>query len=178
MKLFAVSICIIILSACAAKTTSFLEHESSSTAMPNQDVETDNNIEKYKYQLEDKLFTVSKKIMHYESETARAKSYKRMKRFIGYIQKEIDKSLEIIDEYKEKSNDENYQNHIEYVKCTYNATKSSYKYMEAVIVSEQENQYIKHLDKFREKLRNDAASLFLKDMEKCEKIKNFYIEKQ
>ena len=47
MKLFAVSICIIILSACAAKTTSFLEHESSSTAMPNQDVETDNNIEKY-----------------------------------------------------------------------------------------------------------------------------------
>ena len=101
-----------------------------------------------------------------------------MKRFIGYIQKEIDKSLEIVDEYKEKSNDKSYQNHIEYVKCTYNATKSSYKYMEAVIVSEQENQYIKHLDKFREKLRNDAASLFLKDMEKCEKIKNFYIEKQ
>lgn len=178
MKLFAFAVCIIILSACAAKTTSFLEYESSSTAVPDNNMETDNNLEKYKYQLEDKLFAVSKNIMHYEAETAKAKSYKRMKRFIGYIQKEIDKSLEIIDEYKEKSNDESYQNHIEYVKCTYNATKSSYMYMEAVIKSEQENQYIKHLDKFREKLRNDAASLFLKDMEKCEKIKNFYIEKR
>ena len=178
MKLFAVSICVIILSACAAKPSSFLEHESSSTAMPDKNVETDNNIEKYKYQLEDKLYTVSKKIMHYESETAKAKSYKRMKRYIGYIQKELDKSLEIIDEYKEKSSYESYQNHIEYVKCTYNATKSSYKYMETVIKSEQENQYIKHLDKFREKLRNDAASVFLKDMEDCEKIRGFYIEKQ
>ena len=46
--------------------------------------------------------------------------------------------------------------------------------MESVIKSEQENQYIKYLDKFREKLRNDTVAIFLKDMEKCEKIRNIY----
>ena len=97
-----------------------------------------------------------------------------MVRFIGYIKKELDKSLEIIDEYQKKSDNAEYQNHIEYVKCTYLVTKSSYLYMESVIKSEQENQYIKYLDKFKEKLRNNTAAIFLKDMEKCEQIKNIY----
>ena len=43
-------------------------------------------------------------------------------------------------------------------------------YMESVIKSEQENQYIKYLDKFREKLRNDTAAIFLKDMENAKKL--------
>ena len=112
--------------------------------------------------------------MEDEAEIAKALSYKRMLRYIGYIKKELDKSLEIIDEYNEKSDNAEYQKHIEYVKCTYLVTKSSYLYMESVIKSEQENQYIKYLDKFREKLRNDTAAIFLKDMEKCEKIRNIY----
>ena len=95
-------------------------------------------------------------------------------RFIGYIKKELYKSLEIIDEYQKKSDNAEYQSHIEYVKCTYLVTKSSYLYMESVIKSEQENQYIKYLDKFKEKLRNNTAAIFLKDMEKCEQIKNIY----
>lgn len=112
--------------------------------------------------------------MDNELEIAKAISYKRMIRYIGYIKKELDTSLEIIDDYIEKSDDKEYLNHIEYLKCTYIVIKSSYMYMEAVIKSEQENQYIKHLDKFREKLRNDTASLFLKDMRKCEQIRNIY----
>lgn len=166
-----------ILSSCAAKeNTSFLQQESTRTDTVADHTETDNNIEKYKYQLEDKLFVISRNIMEYETEIAKALSYKRMLRYIGYIKKELDKSLEIIDEYNEKSDNAEYKQHIEYVKCTYLVTKSSYLYMESVIKSEQENQYIKYLDKFREKLRNDTAGVFLKDMEKCEKIRDIYIK--
>ncbi len=151
-----------------------MQHESKSTDIKAEYTETDNNIEKYKYQLEDKLFLITKNIMEDEKEITKAISYKRMVRFIGYIKKELDKSLEIIDEYQKKSDNAEYQNHIEYVKCTYLVTKSSYLYMESVIKSEQENQYIKYLDKFKEKLRNNTAAIFLKDMEKCEQIKNIY----
>ena len=163
MKYLSVFACFIFLASCAANnTTSFLQHESTSTDTVAEHAETDNNIEKYKYQMED------------EAEIAKALSYKRMLRFIGYIKKELDKSLDIIDDYQKKSDNAEYQKHIEYVKCTYLVTKSSYLYMESVIKSEQENQYIKYLDKFREKLRNDTAAIFLKDMEKCEKIRNIY----
>lgn len=176
MKYLSVFVCLILFSSCAAKNNgaSFLQQESTSTDTVAEHTETDNNIEKYKYQLEDKLYLISKDIMEDETEIAKALSYKRMVRFIGYIQKELDKSIKIIDEYQKKSDDTEYQKHIEYVKCTYLVTKSSYLYMEAVIKSEQENQYIKYLDKFKEKLRNDTAAIFLKDMEKCEKIRNIY----
>lgn len=175
MKYLSVFICFIFLVSCAASnTSSFLQHESTSTDTVAEHAETDNNIEKYKYQLEDKLFIISKNIMENEAEIAKSLSYKRMLRFIGYIQKELDKSLDIIDKYQKKSNDAEYQKHIEYVKCSYLVTKSSYLYMESVIKSEQENQYIKYLDEFREKLRTDTAAIFLKDMEKCEKIRNIY----
>lgn len=175
MKYLSVFACFIFLASCAANnTTSFFQHESTSTDTVAEHAETDNNIEKYKYQLEDKLFVISKNIMEDEAEIAKALSYKRMLRFIGYIKKELDKSLDIIDDYQKKSDNAEYKKHIEYVKCTYLVTKSSYLYMESVIKSEQENQYIKYLDKFREKLRNDTAAIFLKDMEKCEKIRNIY----
>ena len=176
MKYLSIFVCTILLISCAAKNNkpSFLQQESTSTDTMAEHTETDNNLEKYKYQLEDKLYLISKKIIENEAEIAKALSYKRMVRFIGYIKKELDKSLEIIDEYQKKSDNIEYQKHIEYVKCTYLVTKSSYLYMEAVIKSEQENQYIKYLDKFREKLRNNTAAIFLKDMEKCEKIRNIY----
>lgn len=176
MKYVSVFVCFIILSSCAAKNneSSFLQQKSTSTNTVAGHTETDNNIEKYKYQLEDRLFLISKNIMKDEAEIAKALSYKKMVRFIGDIKKELDKSLEIIDEYQKKSNNAEYQKHIEYVKCTYIVTKSSYLYMESVIKSEQENQYIKYLDKFKEKLRNDMAAVFLKDMEKCEEIRNIY----
>ncbi len=175
MRYLYVFVCFIFLSSCAVKNdSSFLQHESTRIDTVAEHAETDNNIEKYKYQLEDKLFVISKNIMEDEAEIAKALSYKRMLRYIGYIKKELDKSLEIIDEYNEKSDNAEYRKHIEYVKCTYIVTKSSYMYMESVIKSEQENQYIKYLDKFREKLRNDTATVFLKDMEKCEKIRNIY----
>ena len=176
MKYLSVSACFIVLSKKKKKnnTASFLQHESKSTDIKAEYTETENNIEKYKYQLEDKLFLITKNIMEDEKEITKALSYKRMVRFIGYIKKELDKSLEIIDEYQKKSDNAEYQSHIEYVKCTYLVTKSSYLYMESVIKSEQENQYIKYLDKFKEKLRNNTAAIFLKDMEKCEQIKNIY----
>lgn len=176
MKYLSVFACFIVLSSCAAKNDkpSFLQQESKSTNTVAEHTETDNNVEKYKYQLEDKLFLISKNIMKDEAEIVKALSYKRMLRFTGYIKKELDKSLEVIDEYQKKSDDTGYQKHIEYVKCTYLVTKSSYLYMESVIKSEQENQYIKYLDKFKEKLRNDMAAIFLKDIEKCEKIRNIY----
>ncbi len=176
MKCLSIFVCLILLSSCVVKNneSSFLQHESTITDTVAEQTETDNNIEKYKYQLDDKLFLISKNIMEDETEIAKALSYKRIVRFIGYIKKELDKSLEIIDEYQKKSDNAEYQKHIEYVKCTYLVTKSSYLYMESVIKSEQEHQYIKYLDKFKEKLRNDTAAIFLKDMEKCEQIKNIY----
>ena len=121
MKYLSVSACFIVLSSCAAKnnTASFLQHESKSTDIKAEYTETENNIEKYKYQLEDKLFLITKNIMEDEKEITKALSYKRMVRFIGYIKKELDKSLEIIDEYQKKSDNAEYQSHIEYVKCTY-----------------------------------------------------------
>ena len=178
MKCLSIFVCLILLSSCAAKNnkSSFLQHESTSTDTMAEQTETDNNIEKYKYQLDDKLFLISKNIMEDEAEIAKALSYKGMVCFIGCIKKELDKSLEIIDEYQKKSDNADYQKHIEYVKCTYLVTKSSYLYMESVIKSEQENQYIKYLDKFKEKLRIDTAAIFLKNMEKCEQIKNIYIK--
>lgn len=176
MKCLSIFVCLILLSSCAVKNneSSFLQYESTSSNTVAEQTKTDNNIEKYKYQLDDKLFLISKNIMEDETEIAKALSYKRIVRFIGYIKKELDKSLEIIDEYQKKSDSAEYQKHIEYVKCTYLVTKSSYLYMEAVIKSEQEHQYIKYLDKFKEKLRNDTAAIFLKDMEKCEQIRNIY----
>lgn len=176
MKYLYILACFIVLSACAAKnnSSSVLQQESTSTDTSSEHIETDNNVEKYIYQLEDKLYLVSQKIMEYEAEITKAESYKRMLRYLGYIEKELDKSLAIIDNYKQKSESEFYQQHILYVQCVYNATKSSYLYMESVIKSEQENQYIKYLDEFRIKIRNDAGTIFLKDMEKCNKISSIY----
>ena len=92
MKYLSVSACFIVLSSCAAKnnTASFLQHESKSTDIKAEYTETENNIEKYKYQLEDKLFLITKNIMEDEKEITKALSYKRMVRFIGYIKKELE----------------------------------------------------------------------------------------
>ena len=51
MKYLSVFACFIFLASCAANnTTSFLQHESTSTDTVAEHAETDNNIEKYKYQ--------------------------------------------------------------------------------------------------------------------------------
>ena len=156
---------------CAKNKTFSIQNESSSKTAKVDNKEVDNNIEKYKYQLEDKLYLISLEIMEDEEDISKAPSYKRMLRFIGYIKKKLEKSFSIIEEYSQKSSNAEYQRHIKYVECTYKAINSSYLYMESFIQSEMENQYIKRLDIFKEKLRANTSSVFIKDMEKCEKIK-------
>ena len=115
---------------CAKNKTFSIQNESSSKTAKVDNKEVDNNIEKYKYQLEDKLYLISLEIMEDEEEISKAPSYKRMLRFIGYIKKKLEKSFSIIEEYSQKSSNAEYQRHIKYVECTYKAINLSYLYME------------------------------------------------
>ena len=171
MKTFAIILTIFLTVSCAKHTAFNIQNESSNKTAKVNSKKVDNNAEKYKHYLEDNLYLISMDIMKDEVEITNALSYKRMLRYVGYIKEKLNKSFEVIERYRKRSSDDDYQQYIKYVDCTHKAIYASYEYMETFIKSEQEKQTIKQLDKFKEKMRADTSKLFMKDMEKCEKIR-------
>lgn len=171
MRTFAIILTIFLTLSCAKHTAFNIQNESSSKTAKVNSKKVDNNAEKYKHYLEDNLYLISMDIMKDEVEITNALSYKRMLRYVGYIKEKLNKSFEVIERYRKRSSDDDYQQYIKYVDCTYKAIYASYEHMESFIKSEQEKQTIKQLDEFKEKMRADTSKLFMKDMEKCEKIR-------
>lgn len=171
MRVSAIILTILLAVSCAKHTAFNIQNESSSKTAKVNSKKVDNNAEKYKHYLEDNLYLISMDIMKDEIEITNAPSYEHMLRYIGYIKGKLHKSFEVIEKYRKRSSDDDYQKYITYVDCTYKAIYASYEYMESFINAEQENQTIKQLHEFKENMRANTSKHFMDDMKKCEKIR-------
>ena len=170
-KIFAIILTAFFTLSCAKNNAYTIKNESSSKTAKVDKKKVDNRVERYKHYLEDNLYLISLEIMQDEIEITKSNSYKRMLKYVASIKTKLAKSFAVIERYRKRSDDAEYQKHIAYVNCTYISIAASYDYMEFVIKKEQKKQTIKDLDKFKDKLRANTSKLFMKDMKKCEKIR-------
>ena len=112
MRTFAIILTIFLTVSCAKHTAFNIQNESSSKTAKVNSKKVDNNAEKYKHYLEDNLYLISMDIMKDEVEITNALSYKRMLRYVGYIKEKLNKSFEVIERYRKRSSDDDYQQYI------------------------------------------------------------------
>lgn len=171
MRTFAIILTIFLTIGCANYTAFNIQNESNSKTAKVDSKDVDNTDEKYKHNLEDKLYRLSTLIMKDEVKISKSKSTNDILKYIENIKTNLDKSFDIIKEYSKKSKNKSYQQYIKYVRCTYKAIYKSYDKMESFIEDNQGDYSKKQMNQLKDKMRSDTSKFFMKNMKKCEKIR-------